>query len=102
MDEFEDSELSAALRDAPIEPAPRSTSGRRSSRSVAGPGAAGSATSSWPASVARPRWRLVAIGVGALTSDRDAVRTPATAPAETGAVATAADARRRQPPSARR
>jgi cytoskeletal protein RodZ len=86
MDEFEDSELSAALRERAARTRPpldvgqafesvRHRARRRRIRNgiVAGIGGA--------AAVA-----AIAIGVGAVTSDRDVVRTPATAPPETGAV----------------
>ena len=86
MDEFEDSELSAALRERaartrlPLDAGQafesvRHRARRRRIRNGIAAGVGG------VAAVA-----AIAIGVGAVTSDRDTVRTPATAPPETRAV----------------
>jgi hypothetical protein len=86
MDEFEDSELSAALRERAARTRPpldvgqafdsvRHRARRRRIRNGVATGIGGAA-----AVVA------IAVGVGALSSDRDVVRTPSTAPPETGAV----------------
>ncbi len=86
MDEFEDSELSAALRERAARTRPsldvgqafesvRHRARRRRIRNGIAAGIGGAAAIA-----------AVAIGVGAVTSDRDVVRTPVTAPPETGAV----------------
>ena len=86
MDEFEDSELSAALRERAARTRPpldvgqafesvRHRARRRRIRNGIAAGIGGAAAVA-----------AIAIGVGAVTSDRDTVRTPATAPPETGAV----------------
>ncbi len=86
MDEFEDSELSAALRERAARTRPpldvgqafesvRHRARRRRIRNGIAAGVGG------VAAVA-----AIAIGVGAVTSDRDTVRTPATATPETRAV----------------
>ena len=83
MDEFEDSEVRAALRERAARTRPPLDAGeafesvrrrarRRRIRNGVATGIGGAAAVA-----------AIAIGVGALTSDRDVVRTPATAPPET-------------------
>jgi hypothetical protein len=86
MDEFDDSELSAALRERAASTRPpldvgqafesvRHRARRRRIRNGIAAGIGGAAAVA-----------AIAIGVGVVTSDRDVVRTPVTAPPETGAV----------------